>query len=300
MNHSESSYEDLKFVNGKTPKTLSKEGIIILSKFFELTNFHNINTRYSLNEFLTRIFISFDLPLNHFIDNYFKTGVIFQVESNQGKLIIDVNLLQELIGLTNGLNFKFNYVGTTKEFLCQNGMSHWPKNFSPKVKRSLKELDLQVLKHAHTLAQFFTDKIEERFFEKLPLRKKQFCRTEISFECMEIKSAVIYRPLKTLPLKTLLFIRESIGDKKLDTSTSFLEDTTIDERLEEVIIIAYGIKNGFIDWNGSMVDYLQYVDPYYFISFTAIMDVYLDAITFVDLYHFWNMYEWIDLLPYHT
>ena len=62
MNHSESSYEDLKFVNGKTPKTLSKEGIIILSKIFELTNFHNINTRYSLNEFLTRIFISFDLP----------------------------------------------------------------------------------------------------------------------------------------------------------------------------------------------------------------------------------------------
>jgi hypothetical protein len=301
MNHFDELEEGLIFPNGNHPKFINKETEFLLSNLIDLTCFHRITTRNSLNEFLLRIFISLDLPLKQYIDNYFTKNYIFQISTYNCKLKIDIELLKEIIGVSICSNVKFNYIGNTNEFLDSNGLKNWPKNLNPEVKKTIKDLDYEMIKNARTVAEFFSDKIEEHFFysEESITQKNQFCRNKITFDCMEIKKSIIYKPLKTLSTNTICLIKKSIGEKKLNASKNFICDTTSEERLEEVIKIAYGIKNGFIDWNGYMLEYHRYVDPYYFISFTPIMDVFLNSETFMDSYHYWNMYEWIDLLPNH-
>ena len=301
MSYSENGYEELKFVNNKIPNTLDKESLMILSKIVEMTNFHNINTRNSLNEFLTRVFISMDCPLNTYIDNFFKDTIIIKIETNYGNLILDLDLITDLIGLTNGFKFKFNYVGTTEEFICQYNASDWPKSYFPKVKKTLKNLNPQEIRNARIIAEYFTDKIEDRFFisKNEYFKSNQYCRKRISFECMEINQVIYYKPFNSLTEKTIHEIQKSIGYKKLDPSKNIIDNTIVEERLEDVIVLAYGIKNGFIDWRGALIDDSLYIDPYYIISFSNTMDVFVNSKTFMDMYYYWNMFDWIDLLPNH-
>jgi hypothetical protein len=116
---------------------------------------------------------------------------------------------------------------------------------------------------------------------------------------MEINQVIYYKPFNSLTEKTIHEIQKSIGYKKLDPSKNIIDNTIVEERLEDVIVLAYGIKNGFIDWNGSLIDDSLYIDPYYIISFSNTMDVFVNSKTFMDMYYYWNMFDWIDLLPNH-
>ena len=301
MNLFDDPINGVKFPEGFAPENLSEEGEFILEKLLEITCVHRIATRNSLTEFLTRIFISLDVPLDHFVASYFKTGTIFQIKTKSGMLDVDLDLLRDLIGTTISHPGKFNYIGTSNEFTQNNGLAEWPGHFYPKVKGSLKYIDLNLLKNAQTVAQFFSDKIDERFFYvNCSIQQSgQYCRKEIDSECFEIKQAVIYEPLKKLSNATIQHISNCIGETKLNPEKNFMADASRDERLEEVIKIAFGIKNGFINWNGHVGEYEKHVDPYFLISFIPIMDVYLESRTFMDLYHYWNMCEWMDALPVH-
>jgi hypothetical protein len=111
-----------------------------------------------------------------------------------------------------------------------------------------------------------------------------------------MKRIVRFNPLESISKKSLVTIQSKIGQGKLNAKDSF-SCGDAEERLCEIIRIAYGIKNGYINPRGFMCDYNLSVDPYYFVSLSSMMDVYLKSRTFLDLYHYYSMYEWIDLLP---
>lgn len=293
--------EGLIYPFGDFSEKLSETGDAILYNLMNVTCVGKIANRNSLTEFLTRVFISFDLPLNHYTDTYFDKEIIVIINSKKGGLTIDLNLLQDLIGTTVKYSGPFNYTGTTEEFLKNNSINEWPNYDYPKMKKNINLSASEFVRNARIVAQFFTDKIHDEFFnvDYTFDPSSQFCRNSIDFECFEIKKAVFFDPLITLPKKQLDKIRDCIGPEKLKPSKNFLVDTYENERLEEVIKIAYGIKNGFINWNGHVGEYEKHVDPYFFISFTPIMDVYLKSKSFMDIYHYWNMCEWMDKLPFH-
>ena len=109
----------------------------------------------------------------------------------------------------------------------------------------------------------------------------------------------MFDPLKELSSLTLNKIQQKIGKQKLLPTNDFVE-TSEEEKFAEVIRIAFGIKNGYINPRGDLLNFSTSVDPYFFFSLTPLMNIFFNSFIFMDFYHYWSMFDWMDLLPEKT
>ena len=270
----------------------------VINELMLLTNCNRFYSRQAMTEFLKRIFLQFNVPLHSFTDNYFNKQIIFEVQTEDSILPISISTLTNWIGITQKLPGEFDYTGTTEDYL-KDQYHHVPKVFSNQLRQHLHVLTKKTINDCETVALFFTDMIEdEHFINPVFHAKRQYSRDEHDFICFERNKAVMFNPLIDLSSSTIRRIELIIGERKLDSINDFVEASK-EDKLEEIIRIAFGIKNGFINPRGNLFDFNKSVDPYFFFSLSPIMPVFLKSKTFLDIYHYYEMYEWMDLLPNH-
>ncbi len=56
----------------------------IIAELMFLTHIYRLDSRIALTEFLKRIFLKFQLPLNIYIDNFFENANILELETKEG------------------------------------------------------------------------------------------------------------------------------------------------------------------------------------------------------------------------
>lgn len=268
----------------------------IIAELMFLTHVYRLNSRKAMTEFLKRIFLKFNSPLNLYIDNYFKSGTILELETQKGTFNLTLSCLAEWIGITRKLSSNFAYIGTTEDFINDQS-KYQPSSFYVSLRNDFCILPAKTMNDANTIALFFTDMFDEIYFKKSSsVINNQYVREPLDFVCFEKTRAVMFDPLKQLSASTLCKIEQKIGRTKLQLTDEFIE-TSEDEKFAEIIRIAFGIKNGYINPRGHLCNYSKSVDPYFFFSLTPLIDVYLNSRTFMDLYHYWSMCDWIELLP---
>ncbi|MFN5911526.1 MAG: hypothetical protein ACK45H_09345, partial [Bacteroidota bacterium] len=119
----------------------------------------------------------------------------------------------------------------------------------------LKTLSPETIRDAGTVAEYFTDMISEDDFSPYNVRPEgQYSREPIDYTCFRISRAVSFEPLKDLDNKTIRKIRLKIGIEKLIPSDPYIVCSE-DDRLNEIIRIGYGIKNGYINVRGQLYGY---------------------------------------------
>ncbi|MFN5784860.1 MAG: hypothetical protein ACK457_02765, partial [Flavobacteriia bacterium] len=258
---------------------------------------YRLHSRSALTEFLKRIFLQLNVPLHSFVDNYFRNGNIMELSTKKGILELNVALLTQWVGIVRKLPGDFDFVGTTTEFIDEHRGHFLPSAFFVPVRKDLKTLSDQAIKDAGTVAEFFTDMISQDHFLPYGIKKEnQYSREPVDYACFELNRAVMFDPLKELNEITLRTIKLKIGLSKLVPADEFIECTE-EDRLNEIIRIGFGIKNGYIDVRGPIYGYKNSVDPYFFFMMGPVMDVFLKSESFMDLYHYWSMCDWIDLVP---
>jgi hypothetical protein len=268
----------------------------VINELMLLTNCNRFYSRQAMAEFLKRIFLQFNVPLHSFTDNYFNNRIIFEVYTEDTVLPISISTLTNWIGITQKLPGEFDYTGTTEDYL-QETCHHLPKVFSNQLRQQLYALSKKTIDDCETVALFFTDMIEDAHFIHPGFKNnRQYSRDAHDFICFEKNKAVMFNPLKDLCSSTIRRIELIIGERKLDAINDFAESSK-EDKLEEIIRIAFGIKNGFINPRGHLFDFNKSVDPYFFFSMSPIMSVFLNSKTFLDIYHYYEMYEWMELLP---
>jgi hypothetical protein len=275
----------------------NKHEEIILGELMYLTDLYRLHSRRSLTEFLTRVFLVLDVPLPSIVNHYFTHGSIVELTSNAGTIALNLEQIKRWIGVTRKLPGDFDFIGTTAEFL--QGQNEWivPITIRTPIRKNMTMLSNKAITDAYTVAEFFTDKIaNESFPQNMFVSNDQYAREEIDCTCFEMRRHILFNPLKELNKPTIEAIRLKIGAPKLRAAYLF-SDSSEDERLAEIVRIAYGIKNGYILPMGSLENYTKQVDPYFYFSPLPIMDVFLKANSFLDLYHYFSMYEWMDRLP---
>lgn len=272
------------------------EGKVIADLMY-LTDVYRLTSRAALTEFLQRLFLMIDVPLHSFVDNYFLNGNILELSTKKGRLELNIELITVWIGIVRTFPGDFDFIGTTTEFIQENNGLFRPSTFFVPLRKNIKILSDRAIKDAGTVAQYFTDMIaDEHFTPYRPKKEDQYSREPIDYSCFEISRYVVFRPGKDIDSLTLKKIRLKIGIEKLAPNN---EDVNCSEedRLNEIIRIGYGIKNGYINVRGRLYGYNKSVDPYFFFTMGPVLDVFLKSESFLDLYHYWNMCEWIDLIP---
>ncbi len=264
----------------------------VIQDLMHLTNTNRLYSRKSFTEFLKRIFIQLDYPLHSFTNSYFKSGNILHVENGLNSLDISIETLISWIGITIKHCGDFDFNCTTEEYLEEKSFNE-PVTINVNLRRNIHLITSKHCSDCETVALFFTDMIEEKYFIS-ESNKKQYAREPIDFSCFEKNRLVIFNPEKELSLLKLERIKNIIGESKLKNEFVDVEELEV---INEIIRIAYGIKHGYIHPNGRLFDFSKSVDPYFHFSLTPIMPVFLKSKTFLDIYHFYDMYEWIDLLP---
>ena len=268
----------------------------VITELMFLTHIYRLDSRIALTEFLKRIFLKFHLPLNIYIDNFFENGNILELETKEGTFNLTLSCLIEWIGVKRKISGTFEFIGTTEDFTNEKS-NFKPTTFQVSLRNDLHLLPEKTFNDTTTIALFFTDMFNEIHFKKSSSAiNDQYVREPLDFVCFEKTRAVMFDPLKQLSSSTLCEIQEKIGKSKLQITDEFIE-TSEDEKFAEIIRIAFGIKNGYINPRGHICNYSKSVDPYFFFSLTPLIDVYLNSRTFMDLYHYWSMCDWMELLP---
>lgn len=298
MKYYDDEFNGILFPSERLKKSTNPLEEKVINEMMLLTNCNRFYSRQAMTEFLKRIFLQFNVPLHSFTDNYFNKRIIFEVQTEDSILPISIPTLTNWIGITQKLPGEFDYTGTTEDYLSEQHY-HFPKVFSNQLCQQFHVLTKKTINDCETVALFFTDMIEEaNFINPVFQNKRQYSRDQHDFVCFEKNKAVMFNPLKDLSSSTIKRIELLIGQRKLESKNDFIE-TSKEEKLEEIIRIAFGIKNGFINPRGHLFDFNKSVDPYFFFSLSPIMPVFLKSKTFLDIYHYYEMYEWMDLLPNH-
>jgi hypothetical protein len=297
MEEEENEFEGIVFPAEKSRNILQPLEEKVVTDLMYLTETYKLNTRVALNEFLTRIFLKFNLPLHQFVDNYFRNGNILELNTRKGALYLNIPLLEQWIGIERKYPGDFSFIGRTTEFLMENECKFTPSSFIVVLRSDLKNLTERSIKDAETVAQFFTDMIDDTHFLNYSTGNIiQYSREPVDYNCFELKRAVMFDPMKSIDRRTVQRIRFIIGPEKLVPMDELIESSE-EDRLIEIIRIGFGIKNGYIDPRGQLYGYNKSVDPYFFFIMSPVMDVFLRSKTFMDLYHYWSMCDWMDLLP---
>ena len=297
MKEEENEFEGIIYPAEKSRNIIQPLEEKVLTDLMYLTEIYKLNTRVALNEFLTRIFLRVNLPLHHFVDNYFRNGNILELTTRKGAFYLNIPLLEQWIGIERKYSGDFSFIGRTTEFIRDNACEFTPSSFNIKLRYNLKNLSERSIKDAETVAYFFTDMIDETHFHSYSVgSKNQYSREPLDYNCFELNRTVLFDPIKALDSKTVKNIRLIIGTEKLVPMDELIESSE-EDRLIEIIRLGFGIKNGYIDPRGSLYGYNKSVDPYFFFMMSPIMDVFLRSKTFMDLYHHWSMFDWMDLLP---
>lgn len=296
MDPFDDDYDGIVFPAANQNYTNNSFEVSVIQDLMHLTNTYRLYSRRSLTEFLTRIFLQFDQPLHSFTDAYFESGNIFHLENESSTLAISIEKLISWIGVTRILCGEFDFNCTTEEYVQEKSFTQ-PLAINVKLRQNLHLITPEYCSHCQTVALFFTDMIEEQFFVNHSFKKSnQYAREPIDFVCFEKKRLVFFDPEKHLSKLKSERIQELIGEKKLALKNDFIE-VEKQEIVNEIIRIAFGIKHGYIHTNGRLFDFSKSVDPYFHFCLTPIMPVFLKSKTFLDIYHFYEMYEWIEILP---
>ena len=297
MEDPENEFEGIVFPAEKQRTILQPSEERVVADLMYLTEVYRLKSRAALTEFLKRIFLKMNVPLHSFVDNYFRNGNIMELHTKNGTLELNIDLLSQWVGVVRKLPGDFDFIGTTSEFINEDGGNFHPRAFFVPIRKDLKSLSDKAIKDAGTVAEFFSDMISQDLFTPYSItRENQYSREPIDFTCFEIARAVTFDPLKEINSLTLKMIKARIGLEKIIPNDEFIECTE-EDRLTEIIRIGYGIKNGYIDVRGHLYGCKNSVDPYFFFMMGPVMDVFLKSESFIDLYHYWSMCEWIELLP---
>lgn len=296
MEYFDDDYEGIIIPSEKLKNSITPTEEKVISELMLLTHIDRFYSRQAMTEFLKRIFLQFNVPLSHFTELYFGKGIIVEIQTPHSTIPISISKLTSWIGITQKLRGIFDYTGTTYDYIQEQGHCT-PSTIQNPLRKNLHVLSTKTIKDCETLALFFTDMIEEAYFiNPVTTNKYQYSREPVEFICFEKNRVIHHYPLHELTSKLIRQISLIIGNEKLERQNEFIS-TSNEDKLEVIIRIAYGIKNGFIDPRGRIYDYNQSIDPYFHVSFAPIMPQFLASKNFIDIYHYFEMYEWIDLLP---
>lgn len=270
----------------------------LLEELMALTDFCQIRSRNSLTEFLKRIMLNIDSPLHAFVAHFDTHKCILECPTKLGLFKLDLKNLTQWIGISIEHAGEFDYIGTTGEYVSRFNR---PENFeylNLKLIRNLGSFSTQHLLNAELVAQFFTDQIHGLHFSwETSNAVAYYAKSPIDFDCFELSRVHIFEPFEQMDLESIGRIRCLIGESVLEEAIKGLYFSK-EESLNELIKIAYGIKNGYIDLRGYLFARRKSVDPYFFFNIGPVIDLFLSCKTFVELYHRCSMYEWFDFIPY--
>ena len=259
----------------------------LLEELMALTDFCQIRSRNSLTEFLKRIMLNIDSPLHAFVAHFDTHKCILECPTEFGLFRLDLKNLTHWIGVSIEHAGEFDYIGTTSEYVSRFNR---PENFGYlklKLIRNLSSFSAQHLLNTELVAQFFTDQIHALHFSyETSNSSAYYAKSPINFDCFE-----------QMDLASIGRIRCLIGESVLEKAIKGLYFSK-EETLNELIKIAYGIKNGYIDQRGYLFARRKSVDPYFFFNIGPVIDLFLSCKTFLELYHRCSMYEWFDFIPY--
>lgn len=269
----------------------------LLAELMALTDFCQIRTRNSLTEFLKRIMLNIDCPLHAFVAHFDTHKCILECQTKLGLFRLELKNLTNWIGVSIEHAGEFDYIGTTSEYTTRFKR---PENFeylNYKFIRNLSSYSAQHLLNAELVAQFFTDQIHPLHFScETSNSTARYAKSPIDYDCFELSRVCIFEPFEQMDLASIGRIRCLIGESVLEKATKGLHFSK-EECLNELIKIAYGMKNGYIDLRGHLFARRKSVDPYFFFSIGPVIDLFLNCKTFLELYHKCSMYEWIDFIP---
>ena len=270
----------------------------LLEELMALTDFCQIRSRNSLTEFLKRIMLNIDSPLHAFVAHFDTHKCILECPTEFGLFRLDLKNLTHWIGVSIEHAGEFDYIGTTSEYVSRFNR---PENFGYlklKLIRNLSSFSAQHLLNTELVAQFFTDQIHALHFSyETSNSSAYYAKSPINFDCFELSRVQIFEPFEQMDLASIGRIRCLIGESVLEKAIKGLYFSK-EETLNELIKIAYGIKNGYIDQRGYLFARRKSVDPYFFFNIGPVIDLFLSCKTFLELYHRCSMYEWFDFIPY--
>lgn len=271
----------------------------VIIYLMEESKVNKLQTKTSLNEFISRLILLTNNDFEEFIEKYEKTGVLVSIEIDNQQFDLKVEDFLSYIGLCSNKNEFFNFDGTQIQFLS---------NYKPfryfKLKTNLKKpkINHSFLTQVKLKVSEITDIIDDSIFNEL----NSNCPAEKThlFECKDFEQMFSFYGSSELSVDDYLTILEYLLNKtdynhfKNDTDEAYTDEMF--EKIDladEIISIGYAVKNGIISPKAIIgkIDYNS--NPFYEINQFRLIDDLINESSFETILQKWSFDKWKDQLP---
>jgi hypothetical protein len=261
----------------------------VIVYLMEETKINKLKTKNSLNEFISRLILLTNTDYEEFIEKYEKTGNLVSIEFNNQVFDLKLEDFMDYIGLCTNQNEVFNFDGTLNQFLV---------DFKPfrygKIKTNLKKPvnKNSFFTRVQLIVNEITNNIDDEIF------------TITNSDCPIEKTLSFYAPSEIseenyLAILEHLLNRVDFYNFKNDTDLAYSEEMF--EKIDianEVINIAYGVKNGYIS-SKAIIGQINFdSNPFYEVNYFKFLEEYINESTYEYILQKWNSEKWMDKIPF--
>jgi hypothetical protein len=261
----------------------------VIVYLMEETKINKLKTKNSLNEFISRLILLTNADYEEFIEKYEKTGNLVSIEFNNQVFDLKLEDFMDYIGLCTNQNEVFNFDGTLNQFLV---------DFKPfrygKIKTNLKKPvnKNSFFTRVQLIVNEITNNIDDEIF------------TITNSDCPIEKTLSFYAPSEIseenyLAILEHLLNRVDFYNFKNDTDLAYSEEMF--EKIDianEVINIAYGVKNGYIS-SKAIIGQINFdSNPFYEVNYFKFLEEYINESTYEYILQKWNSEKWMDKIPF--
>jgi hypothetical protein len=274
-----------------------------IADLMELTDIDKFHSREAITEFLKRLFLIQNLPLSEIIDHHFNEGILFSVASGVHHFTLYSTQLDSLIGVSRKIVGHFDYKGRTEDYLGifdrnkKELRAQFPSELS--FKENLYITTAIEIRNAEIFASVLTDQLDKYKIENIEsLKPTQYSRKALKTNYYDIYRKVSFNPIRAIHSEKLKTIKNLLREPFEYTDEYIHSSPTFEEWSNAVIQVAYGIKNGYINARASIHNQCEALDPYYQFDLDPIFEDLNYADSFYEVYNKWQVYEWMNLVPY--
>lgn len=272
----------------------------VIVYLMEETKINKLETKNSLNEFISRLILLTNTDYEEFIEKYEKTGNLVSIEFNNQVFDLKLEDFMDYIGLCTNQNEVFNFDGTLNQFLV---------DFKPfrycKIKTNLKKPvnKNSFFTRVHLIVKEITNNIDDEIFTIL----NSDCSTEKTtlFDCKDYEKTFSFYAPSEISEENYLVILEHLLNRvdfynfKNDTDLAYSDEMF--EKIDianEVINIAYGVKNGYIS-SKAIIGQINFdSNPFYEVNYFKFLEEYINESTYEYILQKWNSEKWMDKIPF--
>ena len=179
-----------------------------LDTLMELTDVHKFYSRSAISEFIKRLILIQDIPLNFIVDRFYNEDILFELNAGIHHLTLSSRKLDDLIGLERKMGHPFDYTGKTEDFLGMFDRKHLalkltlPKTF--KLRAETYRIPTLEIRNAEIVANVITDQLNAYNIEKIEGSKPfQFARTPIKTDYYDLYLKTQFNPYLALSNHTM-------------------------------------------------------------------------------------------------